>query len=179
MRSFLKVLIVAIATLPFTAWSASKIELDARVRAAVDAMYTKVPASRELAQKAAGMLVFPRIIKAGIGIGGEYGEGALLINHNTVQYYRVTALSFGFQLGGQGKTEVVMFMTTAALQEFRDSEGWEAGVDGSIAVIEFGVGKAINTNNMRDPIIGFVFNNKGLMYDLSLEGTKFWKIQKK
>ncbi len=136
MRSFLKVLIFAIATLPLTAWSASKIELDARVRAAVDAMYTKVPASRELAQKAAGMLVFPRIIKAGIGIGGEYGEGALLINHNTVQYYRVTALSFGFQLGGQGKTEVVMFMTTAALQEFRDSEGWEAGVDGSIALIE-------------------------------------------
>ncbi len=179
MRSFLKFILLMMATLPLTAWSASKVELDARVRAAIELMYTDVPASRELAQKAAGMLVFPTIIKGGIGIGGEYGEGALLVNGATVQYYRLTALSFGFQLGGQGKTEVLLFMTGAALQEFRDSEGWEAGVDGSIAVLEFGVGKEIDTNNIRDPIIGFVFNNKGLMYDLSLEGTKFWKIHKK
>ena len=178
MRLFLNFLVFTIATLPLTVWSASKVELDARVRAAVNTMYTEVPASRELSQKAAGMLVFPRIIKGGIGIGGELGEGALLINNTTVQYYRLTALSFGFQLGGQGKTEVLMFMTAAALQEFRDSEGWEAGVDGSIAVLEFGVGKEIDTHNMRDPIIGFVFNNKGLMYDLSLEGSKFWKIKK-
>ena len=101
MRSFFNFLVFAIATLPLTTWSASKIELDARVRAAVNSMYTEVPASRELAQKAAGMLVFPRIIKGGVGIGGELGEGALLINNNTVQYYRLTALSFGFQLGGQ------------------------------------------------------------------------------
>ena len=71
-----------------------------------------------------------------------------------------------------------MFMTDGALRRFRESDGWEAGIDGSIAVVEFGVGKEIDTNSMRDPIIGFVFSNKGLMYNLSLEGSKFWKIEK-
>ena len=68
--------------------------------------------------------------------------------------------------------------TNAALQEFRQSDGWEAGIDGNVALIEFGVGKGINTHTVRDPIVGFVFDNRGLMYDLSLEGSKFWKIQK-
>ena len=71
-----------------------------------------------------------------------------------------------------------MFMTNDALTKFRQSDGWEAGVDGSIAVIEFGVGKEIDTNSIQDPIIGFVFSNKGLMYNLSLEGSKFWQITK-
>ena len=159
-------------------WAASKTEIDARVKSALTAMYEREPASRELMAKAAGVLVFPRVLKGAAGIGAEVGEGALLINGNTVEYYRVAALSFGFQLGGQAKTEVIMFMTNAALQEFRQSDGWEAGIDGNVALIEFGVGKGINTHTMRDPIVGFVFDNRGLMYDLSLEGSKFWKIQK-
>jgi lipid-binding SYLF domain-containing protein len=160
------------------AWSASKLEIDARVKAAIDALYTSEPAARELSGKAVGMLIFPRVYKLGFGLGGEYGEGVLMVNKQAVQYYRITAASFGFQLGGQAKSEVVMFMTNEALEKFRDSDGWEAGVDGSVAIIQFGVGKEFDTHNMKDPIIGFVFGNKGLMYDLSLEGSKFWKIQK-
>ena len=165
-------------TLPSSAWTASKTEIDARVRAAMTNLYERSPAARELANKAAGVLVFPRAYKVGIGFGGKLGEGALLINGAPIQYYRLTAGSFGFQLGAQARAEVLMFMTTEALQTFRESQGWEAGVDGSVALIEFGVGESVNTNSGRDPVIGFIFGNKGLMYDLSLEGTKYWRIAK-
>jgi lipid-binding SYLF domain-containing protein len=111
-------------------------------------------------------------------VGGELGEGVLHIGEEIAGYYRLTSVSVGFQFGGQAKSEVVMFMTADALRQFRESDGWEAGVDGSIALVEFGVGKEIDTHSIQDPIIGFVFSNKGLMYNLSLEGSKFWKIKK-
>ena len=161
-----------------SATAASKTELDARVRTAMTELYERSPASKELANKAAGVLVFPRAIKVGLGFGGKVGEGVLLVNGVPVQYYRLTAGSFGFQLGAQARSEVLMFMTADALANFRNSQGWEAGVDGSVALIEFGVGESVNTNSGRDPIIGFVYGNKGLMYDLSLEGTKYWQIEK-
>ena len=158
--------------------AASKLELDTRAQAVLERLYEEQPAAAELSKKAAGILVFPRIIKGGIGIGGEIGEGSLLVDNAPVQYYRITSVSVGFQLGGQAKSEVIMFMTDESMELFRGSDGWEAGVDGSIAVIEFGVGKEIDTNSIQDPIIAFVFDNKGLMYNLSLEGSKFWKIDK-
>ncbi|NKB99888.1 MAG: hypothetical protein GKR90_15510 [Pseudomonadales bacterium] len=173
--------LVLFLSLPLTApltHAASKLELDTRSAATLQTLFDKEPAARDLANKAAGMLIFPRIIKAGIGVGGEIGEGVLSIGGQNAAYYRVTSLSVGFQLGGQAKSEVLMFMTNDALRQFRESDGWEAGVDGSVAVVEFGVGKEIDTNSIRDPIIGFIFSNKGLMYNLSLEGSKFWKINK-
>ncbi len=109
-------------------------------------------------------------------IGGEYGEGALRIHNKTVEYYSTAAASIGFQLGAQSKAVVLVFMNDDALADFRKSDGWEAGVDGSVALIEWGVGEDINTNDIKDPIIGFVFNNKGLMYNLTIEGSKFTKI---
>jgi lipid-binding SYLF domain-containing protein len=158
--------------------AASKLELDTRVKATLERLYAKRAEARTLGAKANAILVFPRIIKAGVGIGGEIGEGALLVGGVTSQYYRLTSLSFGFQLGGQAKSEVIMFMTDESRRRFVESDGWEAGIDGSIAVIEFGVGGEIDTNSIQDPIIAFILDNKGLMYNLSLEGTKFWKIQK-
>ncbi|MBV1905534.1 MAG: hypothetical protein KUG75_05600 [Pseudomonadales bacterium] len=176
---FRQMLIIAFAlTVSQGTIAASSQEIDARVRSALQTLYETFPAGKELSQSAKGILVFPGIIKAGFGVGGEYGEGALLVNGSAVQYYKLTALSVGFQVGGQAKNEVLMFMTESALQQFRASEGWEAGVDGSVAIVEFGVGKDITTNNARDPIIGFVYGNKGLMYDLSIEGSKFWKTDK-
>lgn len=162
------------------AHSASKIEIDTTADAAIDELYASQSAAASLGAKAAGVLIFPRIIQGGIGLGGELGEGVLRSSAAGApdQYYRITSVSVGFQLGGQAKTEVIMFMTQQALDNFVNSDGWEAGVDGSIAVIEFGVGKEIDTNSIQDPIIAFVFDNKGLMYNLSLEGSKFWKINK-
>ena len=171
-------LLCLLALLPAAAGAASKAEIDARVSGALDDLYQRSGAARELAGKAAGVLVFPRVLKAGFGIGGEYGEGSLLMGGQPVQYYRLASASVGFQIGGQARAQVLMFMTDQALERFRNSDGWEAGVDGSIALIEFGVGEDVSTHSGTEPIVGFVFGNKGLMYNLSLEGTRFWKIDK-
>jgi len=175
--SAIAALVVALL-LPLSAAAASRVEIDARVRGALEQLYERSPAARELAAQASGILVFPRILKAGLGLGGEYGEGSLLVGGTPVQYYRVASASVGFQLGGQARAQVLMFMTEDALNGFRNSNGWEAGVDGSIALIEFGVAENLSTFSVTDPIIGFVFGNKGLMYNLSLEGTKYWTINR-
>ena len=128
--------------------------------------------------QAAGYLVFPRVIKIGIGIGGETGEGVLRVGGTPVEYYRTTAGSFGLQLGAQAKSIVIVFMTREALDKFRNSSGWKVGVDGSVALIDIGAGKTIDTNNIKDPVVGFIFGSKGLMYNLTLEGTYFAKLDK-
>ena len=121
---------------------------------------------------------FRKFIKAGFGIGGEYGEGALRIGGKTVEYYSTAAASIGLQLGAQTKSIVLVFLTNNALSNFRNSDGWKAGVDGSVALVEWGVGEDINTIDIKDPVVGFVFGNKGLMFNLTLEGSKFTKIVK-
>lgn len=156
--------------------AASADQLDIEVNAVLEQFRKEVRGGSEFLQKAEGVLVFPSVIKGGFVIGGEYGEGALRIREKTVEYYSTAAASFGFQLGAQSKAVVLVFMTSDALTEFRNSDGWKAGVDGSVAVLEWGVGEDINTIDINDPIIGFVFNNKGLMYNLTLEGSKFSKI---
>jgi lipid-binding SYLF domain-containing protein len=124
------------------------------------------------------VLVFPSVIKAGFGIGGEYGEGALQIGGKTVAYYSTAAASIGLQLGAQSKSVVIIFMANKALSDFQNSKGWKAGVDGSVALVEWGAAEDINTVDIQDPIVGFVFSNKGLMYNLTLEGSKFTKLAK-
>jgi len=132
----------------------------------------------EFLKQAKGVLIFPSIIKAGFGIGGEYGEGVLQVGGKIVSYYNTAAASIGFQFGAQSKSLVIVFLTTDALKHFQTSKGWKAGVDGSVALIEWGVGEDINTIDIKDPIVGFVFSNKGLMFNLTLEGSKFTKILK-
>lgn len=161
-----------------TSAAADVAAFEARVQAALDRFYAEVPVSQELAARSTGILVFPRVFKAGFGVGVAAGDGALQVNGQTVQYYRTTSASFGFQIGGQVRTEVVLFMTPEALAKFRASQNWQAGIDGGIAVIQFGVGKSIDTDNLREPILGFVFANKGLMFDLSFKGSKYQKIDK-
>ncbi len=161
-----------------SSFAASKAEIDARVKGAIATFYETTSAGKELAEKSSGMLVFPKVFKAGFGIGGEYGEGVLLIDGKTVDYYSVAAASIGFQLGAQVKTEIILFMNEVVLESFRHSGGWEAGVDASIAIATLGAGGEIGTNTIREPIIGFIFSNKGLMYNLNLEGSKITKISK-
>jgi len=163
---------------PISAVAASKEEIDAEVQEAIENFYKHTSAGKRLAQKAAGMLVFPSVFKAGIGIGGEYGEGALLVRGNTVAYYGTAAASIGFQLGAQVKSQVVLFMNQKVLDSFRKSQGWQAGVDGSVALATLGAGGEINTDTMKEPIIGFIFSNKGLMYNLTFEGSKITRIER-
>lgn len=157
---------------------ASKQEIDAQVKEAIRQFNKHTAAGRELAQQAAGMLVFPSVIKAGIGIGGEYGEGALVVKGQTVAYYQLAAASIGFQLGAQERSQIVLFMNPKALADFRQSKGWQAGVDGSVALATLGAGGSIDTETAKQPIIGFIFSNKGLMYNLTFEGSKMTRIER-
>jgi len=172
-------LALAASTLaPSSAYADSGKEIDIKVDAAIERFYDEVGGAKNFVKSSSGVLVFPSVIKAGLIVGGEYGEGALRIDGKTADYYATAAASIGFQLGAQAKTVILVFMEDSALKEFRSSEGWEAGVDGSVALIEWGAGESIDSTNVKDPIVGFVFGNKGLMYNLTLEGSKFTKLKR-
>ncbi len=158
--------------------AASAEVLDIEANEALEVFREDVKGSEIFLNQAAGYLVFPRVIKAGIGIGFETGEGVLRVGGQTVDYYRTTAGSVGLQLGAQAKSIVIVFMTKDSLQKFRDSNGWKVGIDGSVALIDIGAGKTIDSQNISDPVVGFIFGSKGLMYNLTLEGSKFSKLDK-
>jgi lipid-binding SYLF domain-containing protein len=161
-----------------TSWAESAKVIDIEVDDALKRFKADIGGAEAFLKTAKAVLVFPEVIKAGIGIGGEYGEGAMRINGKTVDYYNTAAASIGFQLGAQAKTIIIAFMDDTALRKFRNSDGWEAGVDGSVALVTLGAGGTIDTNNIKDPIVAFVFGNKGLMYNLTLEGSKYTKLKK-
>jgi len=171
-------LVTALVLAPVALLAASAGEIDASVDEALDLFAEQVDGGRDFLDKAAGYLVFPRVIKVGIGVGGETGEGALLVNGETADYYRTASGSIGLQLGAQAKSIVIAFMTRESLEKFRNSAGWKVGVDGSVALIDIGAGKAIDTTSINDPVVGFVFGSKGLMYNLTLEGSKITRIDK-
>ena len=136
------------------------------------------PSAQELGRKAAGVLIFPSVLKAGLGVGGQYGEGVLIVHGNATGYYNIVSASFGFQLGAQSQAIIIIFMTEEALSQFQNAYGWKVGIDGSIVVITLGAGGTIDTDNLTSPIIGFIFDQTGLMYSLSLEGSKISRIER-
>jgi lipid-binding SYLF domain-containing protein len=154
-------------------------EVDASVDASMERFYKQVKGSREFVKASKGLLVMPNVIKGAFIIGGEYGEGALRIDGETVDYYNTISGSIGFQIGGEAKDIILLFMTDEVLKQFRASKGWEAGVDGNVALITIGAGERADTTTSKDPIVGFVFDAKGLMADISLKGAKFTRLDKK
>ncbi|HJW85321.1 MAG TPA: YSC84-related protein [Candidatus Brocadiaceae bacterium] len=164
--------------LPNQVFAKSAKEIDVSVEAALERFRTEVKGSEEFLKSAKGVLILPGVIKGGLVIGGEYGEGALMIDGKTVDYYSTAAASYGFQLGGQKKDIILIFMQEDALKGFRNSSGWKAGVDGSVALVTIGAGSSIDTAKINEPIVGFVFGQKGLMYNLTLEGSKFTKLKR-
>ncbi len=157
--------------------AASAYEIDVGVDATLDRFFHNVRGARELADKSVGILVFPSVVKAGFGVGGEYGEGALRIRGRTVDYYNTLSASVGFKLGVQERSVIIMFMTPEALDQFRRTAGWKIGADASVAIITVGIGGSIDTNKITSPVIGFILDPKGLMYNLTLEGSKISRIR--
>jgi lipid-binding SYLF domain-containing protein len=182
MRNLSKVVVLlgGLAVLAFgqSAIAASGAKIDAGADEALRSFTREVNGGEVFLHNAAGYLIFPRVIKVGIGVGAETGEGALRVGGKTVDYFRTTSGSVGLQLGAQAKSIVIAFMTQEALQKFRDSSGWKVGVDGSVALIDLGAGKTIDSTNVKAPVVGFIFGSKGLMYNLTLEGSKFTKLEK-
>jgi lipid-binding SYLF domain-containing protein len=180
-RSFLSffLIIFTMFTLSNSAISATAREIDVSVDESLKRFYSLSRTGEELVNKAQGVLVFPRVIKAGFVFGGEYGEGALRLNNKIVDYYNIVAASVGFQIGAEVKTIMLLFMTNEVLKDFRNSQGWKIGADASIALLTIGAGGNIDTTNLRSPIIGIAFGQKGLMGNLTLEGSKITKLNKK
>lgn len=158
--------------------AASAEEINIGVDAALKNFQKEVTGGKEFLEKAEGVLVFPKVTKGGFIIGGEYGEGALRIGGKTVDYYSIASASFGLQAGAQQYGIVMVFLQKDAIEKFKASKGWEAGVDGSVAIAKWGAGTDINTQTFKDPIVGFVISNKGLMAGVSVEGSKITKLEK-
>jgi lipid-binding SYLF domain-containing protein len=151
-------------------------EIDASADAALDRFYENVKDAKEVARQAKGLLILPNVKKGALIVGGEYGQGVLRIGGKSVDYYSMISGSIGLQIGGQAKDVIIAFMSSDALKKFRDSKGWEAGVDGNVALITVGGGESAISAMGEDPIVAFVFDVKGLMADMSLKGAKFNKL---
>jgi lipid-binding SYLF domain-containing protein len=152
-------------------------EINTAIDAVLPRLYSSVRGSRELVAKANGMLVFPSVIAAGLGIGGQYGEGALRIRNESTAYYNLASVSVGLQIGAQSKAVFLLFMTQEALDKFRSSDGWSAGADASVAILKVGANGEIDVNATPGPIVAFVLTNSGLMANLTLEGTKITRLK--
>lgn len=178
--AFLALLAVAFFLFPMGAAEAkSSAEIDASVDVALDRFKKDVKSADEYLKAAKGVLVMPEIKKAGFIVGGQWGEGALRVGGKTADYYKMEAQSVGFQAGYQKMTFVFLFLTQEALDSFRASDGWTAGVEGGITVADASSGVTADTLKAQDPIVGFVFGREGLMAGWSAKGTKFTRLPMK
>jgi len=167
---------ISMGFLTTTSFAKTAKEINAEVNTALKLFPQYVKGGKEFLNAAKGVLIIPNIVKAGLGVGGEYGEGAMRIGGKTVEYYSLAAGSVGFQIGAQKTNLILVFMQDEALRNFRKSSGWKAGVDGSVAFIDVGAGKSLDTVNIKDPIVAFMFGQKGLMANATIEGAKFTKL---
>lgn len=156
--------------------AASRKEIDIKTNTVLEEFRKGSAGADAFLKEAKGVLVFPEVVKAGVGIGGQYGEGVLRVKNNPVGYYSITGASLGVQLGAQLRSIILVFMTNESLGKFLEGNGWDIGVDGSVALINTGVGKDINTTNVDDPVVGFLISKKGLMFNLTLEGSKIRQL---
>ncbi|HEY6103159.1 MAG TPA: YSC84-related protein [bacterium] len=173
--------LVALLMLAPMAEARSAADVNAGVDRALKQFITQIKGAQQLLTTAKGVLVFPDVIKAGAGIGAEFGEGALRIGSRTLAYYSFASASVGLQLGIQKKDIIIVFLQDGALNKFRakgPNEGWQVGVDGSVVLVNVGAGASIDSEKLNQPIVGFVVGQKGLMYNLTLEGSKITKINK-
>jgi lipid-binding SYLF domain-containing protein len=154
----------------------TKGEIDASVTAAMSRFKKDIKGGTEYLKAAKGVLVMPTITKAGFVVGGQYGQGALQINGAPVQYYSLAAGSLGYQIGAEQYDMVILFMTEDSLNKFQKSEGWEAGVDAEVTLIQVGANLSVETLKSQHPIAGFIFDQKGLMAGVSIKGAKFTPI---
>ncbi|HEY9029389.1 MAG TPA: YSC84-related protein [Burkholderiaceae bacterium] len=154
----------------------SRHAVDASYQETLERLYAANAGTRELVAKARGVLVFPRVISAGLVVGGAYGEGQLREHGRVEGYYRTTTGSIGWQIGAQSRALVFLFMTEDALERFKAGHGWSGGVDASVALLTVGANGVVDANAARAPTIAFVLTNAGLMAGATLEGTKVTRI---
>jgi lipid-binding SYLF domain-containing protein len=159
-----------------SSFAASASEINSKVDVALQTLYKNSPGASTLAKEAKAILVFPDIVKAGLIVGGQLGDGALRKNGKTVAYYRSVAASYGLQAGVQSFGYVLFFMDESSLQYLEKSKGWEIGSGPSVVVLDEGFGKKMSSTTLRKGVYAFIFDQKGLMAGLGLEGSKITTI---
>lgn len=179
--SYIQALVISLAllsvmTVPASAAGSTNAEIDAKVDAALARLKAEVPGSATVIADAKGILVFSGVIKAGFVFAGEGGEGALRIGGKTEDYYTIFSASVGFQAGGQKRDIIMVFLDSDALKNFQASDGWKAGADGTVTLIDIGASGTIDTAILKKPIVGFIVGQKGLMAGISLDGSKITKL---
>jgi len=150
--------------------------LTGECRSALNELYAQAPQAQSIADDAEGILVFPNVVKAGLGIGGETGNGCFLRDGEVAGYYNKSGASFGFQAGAQSRSEVIMFMSEAAVDKLENRAGLEFGADASAAVMDMGAGGTLDTGNIDSEILAFIFGESGLMAAATLEGAKVTEL---
>ncbi|GAB4290036.1 MAG: YSC84-related protein [Roseovarius sp.] len=151
-------------------------EIDARVDATLNHLFTTYPATREITDKSAGMLVMPLVTEGGFIVGGGYGRGALRVGGATVDYYSATKGSVGLQIGAQQFAHVLFFMTQESLSRFRRASGWVAGADVEYVFSDQGGNLRADTVTSTAPVLAVVFGQAGALIGASLEGMKYTRI---
>ncbi len=169
-------LTIAFAVVSSPAFADSAAEIDAQVKVAMDKLYAGSPEALEFSKTAKGILVFPDVVKAGLGVGGQFGEGALLVNGQTIGYYNTVAASYGLQVGIQTFGYAMFMMNDKTMNYLKNSNGWEIGSGPTIVVIDKGASGSFTTSTAKDDIYAFFFDQSGLMAGLGLQGTKVTKI---
>jgi lipid-binding SYLF domain-containing protein len=163
---------------PHPAAAASAAELNREAQAALNSLYAKNPGAKKLGSESVAVLVFPSVIKAGLGIGGQYGEGVLLRGGKAAAYYNTAGASMGLQAGGQKYGYALFFLSEDNLKYLDKSEGFEVGVGPSVVVADQGLAMSTTTTTVKDKIYAFIFDQKGAMYALGIQGNKITKIKK-
>jgi lipid-binding SYLF domain-containing protein len=172
--AFVAVAVFTLSSVP--AFAEDSFHADAN--AALQKLYEREPVAKMIGEKAKAVLVFPSIVKAGFIVGGQYGEGVLLMDGKLIAHYNSVAASYGLQAGVQSFGYALFLMNDKALQYLDKSDGWELGVGPSIVIVDKGKAKALTTTTLKDDVYAFIFNQKGLMAGLGIQGSKITKLEK-
>ena len=156
--------------------SAAGLEQDAD--AALASLYQRTPSAKVLGEKAKAILIFPNIVKAGFIVGGQYGQGVLQKGGKTAGYFNSVAASYGLQAGVQGFGYALFLMTDEAVRYLDKTDGWELGVGPSIVIVDEGVAKSLTTTTLKKDVYAFIFDQKGLMAGIGVQGSKISRVSK-
>lgn len=187
LRSVAMAVAVAAGAMAMTACTTTKPEtasaprsdattVNTRANAALERLYQTAPGSKEMVQRAKGVLIFPSVIGGSFVVGVEHGRGVLRVGGQNRGNYSTTAASIGWQAGGQSKAVIYVFNTQEALDKFLKSDGWSVGADATVAAGKIGANGAIDTTTAQAPVTSYVLTNAGLEAGVSLQGTKITKV---
>jgi lipid-binding SYLF domain-containing protein len=179
-RTFFTLMLAALTTVilaaPRQALAADVAQIERDAKAALAELYATTPAAKALGDKAKAVLVFPSILKAGLIIGGQGGNGALFVDGKVTGFFNTAAASYGLQAGAQEFAFAMFLMTDAAIESIKKADGWEVGVGPSIVIVDEGVAKSLTTTTAKDDVYAFIFGQKGLMAGIGIQGSKITKI---